>query len=52
MSFLTLAGVEKTYPDGTRAVKGVDLAIGQGEFIVLLESTCTVPPSISICSKR
>ena len=36
MSFLTLAGVEKTYPDGTRAVKGVNLAIAQGEFIVLL----------------
>lgn len=36
MSFLALAGIEKTYPDGTRAVKGVDLAIAQGEFIVLL----------------
>jgi ABC-type sugar transport system ATPase subunit len=36
MSFLTLAGVEKTYPDGTRAVKGVDLSVAEGEFIVLL----------------
>jgi ABC-type sugar transport system ATPase subunit len=36
VSFLSLERVEKTYPDGTRAVKGVDLAIERGEFIVLL----------------
>ncbi|MCE9594331.1 MAG: ABC transporter ATP-binding protein [Planctomycetes bacterium] len=36
MSFLALERVEKTYPNGTRAVKGVDLAIEEGEFIVLL----------------
>ena len=36
MSFLTLHGVEKTYPDGTRAVRGVELAVEAGEFIVLL----------------
>lgn len=36
MSFLRLSGLEKTYPDGTRAVKGVDLEIREGEFIVLL----------------
>jgi multiple sugar transport system ATP-binding protein len=36
MSFLRLSGVEKTYPDGTRAVKGVDLDVREGEFIVLL----------------
>jgi len=35
-SFLRISGLEKVYPDGTRAVKGVDLAIGEGEFIVLL----------------
>jgi multiple sugar transport system ATP-binding protein len=29
-------GLEKTYPDGTRAVKGVDLEIAEGELIVLL----------------
>jgi len=36
MSFLRITGLEKTYPDGTRAVKGVDLEIREGEFIVLL----------------
>lgn len=36
MSFLSLERLEKTYADGTRAVKGIDLAINEGEFIVLL----------------
>src|SRR5258708_10554374 len=36
MSFLRIAALEKTYPDGTRAVKGIDLDIHEGEFIVLL----------------
>lgn len=36
MAYLTLEQLQKTYPDGTRAVKGVDLAIDAGEFIVLL----------------
>lgn len=36
MSLLQLAGLEKTYPDGTKAVRGIDLSVAQGEFIVLL----------------
>lgn len=36
MSFLVLQALEKTFPDGTRAVKGINLSIKQGEFIVLL----------------
>jgi len=36
MKAVTLERVEKTYPDGTRAVRGVDLAIEAGEFVVLL----------------
>lgn len=36
MSFLELRGVEKTYPDGTAAVRGVELAAERGEFVVLL----------------
>jgi len=36
MSFLRITALEKTYPDGTRAVKGVNLDIREGEFIVLL----------------
>ena len=33
---LELQRLEKTYPDGTRAVKGIDLTVADGEFIVLL----------------
>ena len=36
MSFLALESLAKTWPDGTRAVRGVDLAIEEGEFVVLL----------------
>jgi multiple sugar transport system ATP-binding protein len=36
VSFLELSRVEKTYPDGTRAVNGIDLSVAEGEFIVLL----------------
>ena len=36
MSFLQLQQLKKTFPDGTEAVKGVDLSIGEGELIVLL----------------
>jgi multiple sugar transport system ATP-binding protein len=31
-----MAGVGKVYPDGTRAVEGMDLEIGDGEFVVLV----------------
>jgi NitT/TauT family transport system ATP-binding protein len=33
---VALSGVEKRYRNGTLAVRGVDLAIGQGEFVSLL----------------
>ncbi len=36
MPFLELHNLQKTYPDGTRAVRGIDLAVEEGEFIVLL----------------
>jgi multiple sugar transport system ATP-binding protein len=36
MKAVRLEGLAKTYPDGTRAVRGVDLAIEAGEFVVLL----------------
>lgn len=36
MSFLKLHDLQKTYVDGTEAVKGIHLSIDQGEFIVLL----------------
>jgi multiple sugar transport system ATP-binding protein len=36
MSFLRIRSLQKTYPDGTRAVKSFDLDVHEGEFIVLL----------------
>ncbi|MCY2960537.1 MAG: ABC transporter ATP-binding protein [Planctomycetota bacterium] len=36
MSFLALEKLEKRWPDGTHAVRGVDLAISEGELVVLL----------------
>lgn len=36
MSFLRLKYLQKTFPDGTQAVKGINLLIKKGEFIVLL----------------
>ena len=36
MNFLILYGLRKVYPDGTEAVKGIDLSVEEGEFIVLL----------------
>jgi multiple sugar transport system ATP-binding protein len=33
---ITLAALEKVYPDGTRAVEKLDLAIGDGEFVVFV----------------
>jgi ABC-type sugar transport system ATPase subunit len=36
VSFLELINLRKTYPDGTEAVRGVDLGIDEGEFVVLL----------------
>ncbi len=36
MPSVTLAGVGKVYPDGTRAVTGLDLEIAAGELLVLV----------------
>ena len=36
MSFLILKQLQKIYPDGTEAVRGIDLACQEGEFVVLL----------------
>ena len=36
MSFLTLAKLSKTFPDGTPAVKSIDLSVARGQFVVLL----------------
>src|SRR5687767_250556 len=36
MAEIVLDGVTKIYPDGTEAVSALDLAIGDGEFMVLV----------------
>ncbi|MGH3132907.1 MAG: ABC transporter ATP-binding protein [Gaiellaceae bacterium] len=36
MAGVTFEGVGKVYPDGTRAVSGMDLGISDGEFMVLV----------------
>ena len=36
MAEVTLRGVEKTYPNGFKAVHGVDLNIQEGEFMVFV----------------
>jgi ABC-type sugar transport system ATPase subunit len=36
VSFLVLDGLQKTYRDGTHAVRGIDLSVEEGELIVLL----------------
>jgi multiple sugar transport system ATP-binding protein len=36
MAKITMRGLTKRYPDGTEAVKGVDLEIADGEFMVLV----------------
>ena len=36
MAQIELKGVTKRYPDGTEAVKAIDLTIGDGEFMILV----------------
>jgi multiple sugar transport system ATP-binding protein len=36
MAAITMRGVTKRYPDGTEAVKSVDLDIADGEFVILV----------------
>src|ERR687889_3759 len=36
MAEITLKGVTKRYPDGTEAVKAIDLEIADGEFMILV----------------
>ena len=36
MAQIQLKGVTKRYPDGTEAVKAIDLLIGDGEFMILV----------------
>src|SRR3546814_4501760 len=51
MAELQIAGVEKVYPNGFKAIHGIDLEVVDGEFIVLVgPSGCgksTLPNSLS-----
>ena len=36
MANLQISGVEKVYPNGFKAIHGIDLKVEDGEFIVLV----------------
>jgi len=36
VSFLRIEGLRKVFPNGTEAVRGIDLDVAEGEFVVLL----------------
>lgn len=36
MSLIECTGIEKTYPDGTQALRGVSLSIKEGEFVSII----------------
>lgn len=36
MALLEVKGLEKTYPDGTRAIRGVSFDVKEGEFVALM----------------
>jgi multiple sugar transport system ATP-binding protein len=36
MSTITISSVDKTYPDGTKAVRGLSLEVAKGEFVVFV----------------
>ena len=36
MATISLKGIVKRYPNGFEAVKGIDLDVGEGEFVVLV----------------
>ena len=36
MASLTLSGVRKTYPNGTEVLKGIDIGIDDGQFLILV----------------
>ena len=43
MTTVKLENIEKTYPNGFKAIHGVDVEIGDGELIVLGGSSGTSP---------
>jgi multiple sugar transport system ATP-binding protein len=53
MATLTLEQLNLTYPDGTRAVKDVDLEVREGEFCVFLgPSGCGKTSTLRMVASR
>ncbi len=49
---LTIENLEKTYDDGCRALKGVNLAIGEGEFVILIGLSGSGKSTLLRCINR
>jgi len=44
MADVILRNIRKTYPGGVEAIKGVDVAIGDGQFCVLVGRRAAASP--------
>ena len=36
MAGLEFVGVRRTYPNGVRAIHGIDMSVAEGEFVVIV----------------
>jgi phosphonate transport system ATP-binding protein len=51
-AFLSIAGLTKTYPNGTRALSGIDLECERGEFAVLIGLSGSGKSTLLRCINR
>jgi phosphonate transport system ATP-binding protein len=51
-AFLSIAGLTKTYPNGTRALSGIDLECERGEFVVLIGLSGSGKSTLLRCINR